>query len=142
MYALKLELKINNKERSRLAGCAGFSRFVYNFGLSMITQSWNFEGVKAGDTKRLMAIEKVFTAHVKTNPDYSWMKKHPSAIYSSTFRSLAKALTNWREGRADIPKFKSKKDGISFTVLKKSGVYPVKGEAMIPFTNRQVLHPG
>ncbi len=142
MYALKLELKLNNKERSRLAGCAGFSRFVYNFGLSMITQSWGFEDVKAGDTKRLTAIEKVFTQHVKTNPDYLWMKNYPSAIYSSAFRSLAKALTNWREGRADIPKFKSKKDGVSFTVLKKSGVYRAKGESVIPFTNRQVLHPG
>lgn len=49
MYALKLELKLNNKERSLLAACAGFSRFVYNFGLSMLTQSWGFEGVKAGD---------------------------------------------------------------------------------------------
>lgn len=142
MYALKLELKLNNKERSRLAGCAGFSRFVYNFGLSMITQSWGFEDVKAGDTKRLAAIEKVFTTHVKTSPDYVWMQNYPSAIYSSSFRSLARALKNWREGRTDIPKFKSKKDGVSFTVLKKAGVYPTKGEAMTPFTNRQVLHPG
>jgi putative transposase len=31
MYALKLELKLNNKERSLLAGCAGFKRVVYNF---------------------------------------------------------------------------------------------------------------
>ena len=142
MYALKLELKLNNKERSQLAGCAGFSRFVYNFGLSMITQSWGFENIKAGDTKRLAAIEQVFTQHVKTSSDYLWMQRHPSAIYSSSFRSLARALTNWREGRADIPKFKSKKDGASFTVLKKAGIYPAKGEAMTPFTNRQVLYPG
>ena len=79
MYALKLELKLNNKERSRLAGCAGFSRFVYNFGLSMITQSWGFENIKAGDTKRLAAIEQVFTQHVKTSSDYLWMHCHPSA---------------------------------------------------------------
>jgi CRP-like cAMP-binding protein len=30
MYALKLELKLNNTECSRLVGCAGFARFVYN----------------------------------------------------------------------------------------------------------------
>lgn len=55
MYALKLELKINNRERAFLAGCAGFSRFVYNFGLSMLTQSWEWADVKAGDSKRLSA---------------------------------------------------------------------------------------
>ena len=69
MYSLKLELKLNNKERSRLAGCAGFARFAYNFGLSLLTGSWGFEGIQAGDSKRLAAVEKVFTNHVKTNPE-------------------------------------------------------------------------
>ncbi|MBW4671422.1 MAG: helix-turn-helix domain-containing protein [Cyanomargarita calcarea GSE-NOS-MK-12-04C] len=45
MYALKLELKLNNVERSRLAGCAEFYRFVYNFGLSLLKDSWSFSGV-------------------------------------------------------------------------------------------------
>ncbi|WP_414587606.1 helix-turn-helix domain-containing protein [Scytonema sp. PCC 10023] len=35
MYSLKLELKLNNKEKTKLHGCAGFARFVYNFGLSL-----------------------------------------------------------------------------------------------------------
>jgi len=30
MYSLKLELKLNNFERSKLAGGAGFGRLVYN----------------------------------------------------------------------------------------------------------------
>ncbi|MHC5833249.1 MAG: helix-turn-helix domain-containing protein, partial [Nostoc sp.] len=61
MYSLKLELKLNNKEKTRLSGCAGFARFVYNYGLSMLTQSWSFEDIKASDYKRLSAIEKIFT---------------------------------------------------------------------------------
>jgi putative transposase len=142
MYSLKLELKLNNKERSRLAGCAGFARLVYNFGLSMLTSSWSFEGIKAGDSKRLGAIEKVFTNHVKTNPDYGWMKNYPSAIYSSALRNLGKAVERWRKGESGIPRFKSKKKGDSFTVLKKAGVYPEKGMPMLPFSNRQVLYPG
>lgn len=60
MYSLKLELKLNNKERSRLAGCAGFSRFVYNFGLALLTQSWAWSDVKAGDSKRLGEERKGF----------------------------------------------------------------------------------
>jgi putative transposase len=48
MYALKLELKLNNRERSRLVGGAGFARFVYNFGLSL----WTFctrTGMRLGE---------------------------------------------------------------------------------------------
>jgi putative transposase len=142
MYSLKLELKLNNKERSRLAGCAGFARFVYNFGLSMLTSSWGFEGIKAGDSKRLSAIEKIFTNHVKTNPDYAWMKDYPSAIYSLALRNLASSVARWRNGASGFPQFKSKKKGDSFTVLKKSGIYPGKGLPMLPFSNRQVLYPG
>ena len=35
MYAIKRELKLNNKEKSFFAGCAGNSWFVYNHGLSV-----------------------------------------------------------------------------------------------------------
>src|SRR3569832_208980 len=128
MYALKLELKLNNKERSFLGGCAGFSRFVYNFGLALLTQSWTWTDVKAGDSKRLSAIEKVFTNYVKTNPDYPWMQKYPSAIYSQSLRHLGDAIKRWRSGLSGFPKFKRKRDRDSFTVLKKAGIYPVKGK--------------
>ncbi|NEO33734.1 MAG: helix-turn-helix domain-containing protein, partial [Symploca sp. SIO3C6] len=29
MYAIKVELKLNNKERTKMAQHAGFSRFIY-----------------------------------------------------------------------------------------------------------------
>ncbi len=70
------------------------------------------------------------------------MQKYPSAIYSSSFRNLKKAFQRWRQGLSGFPRMKSKKLGDSFTVLKKSGIYPVKGEKMLPFSNRQILYPG
>lgn len=142
MYSSSLELKLNNKERSRLSGCAGFQRFAYNFGLSVLTSSWQWAEIKASDAKRFLAIEKVFTNHVKTNPDYAWMKQYPSAIYSQAFRNLRVALGRWRKGGSGFPQFKRKKDRDSFTVLKKAGVYPTKGKSMLAFTNKQVLYPG
>lgn len=144
MYSLKLELKLNTKERSKLAGCAGFLRLVYNYGLEMLKSSWGWD-IKATDSQRLSLIEKIFTNSVKNKSEFSWMKDYPSAIYSQTFRHLAKALGRWRKGKSGFPQPKSKKDGDSFTVLKKSGIYdkPVKdGGKLIPFTNRQVLQPG
>jgi Helix-turn-helix domain len=35
MFAIKRELKLNNKERSLMRGIAGFKRFVYNYALSL-----------------------------------------------------------------------------------------------------------
>ena len=40
MYAIKRELKLNNKEKSFFAGCAGNSWFVYNYGLSLVKATW------------------------------------------------------------------------------------------------------
>lgn len=142
MYAIKLELKLNNKERSYLAGCAGFSRLVYNYALDMLKQSWRFENIKAGDTKRLSEIKKLLTNSVMTEETYKWMKKYPSTIYQSALRNLGNAMTRFRKGLGKLPVFKRKHRGDSFTVYKSSGVYPNKGKGMIPFTNRQVLMQG
>ncbi|MEH2060402.1 MAG: hypothetical protein V7K97_30600 [Nostoc sp.] len=43
MFAIKRELKLNNVETSLMRGNAGFKRFVYNFGLELLTASWSFE---------------------------------------------------------------------------------------------------
>lgn len=142
MYAIKLELKLNNKERSKLAGCAGFKRFVYNFGLELVQQSWSFENIKAGDAKRIDGVKKILTNVVMQRPEYGWMKNYPSTVYQSALQDLKDALQRWRKGLASIPVFKSKKQGDSFTVYKTSGVYPEKGKPALPFTNRQVLQQG
>ncbi|MEO6861572.1 MAG: transposase [Microcoleus sp.] len=142
MYSLKLELKLNNKERSLLYGCAGLAKLVYNLGLSILTQSSQYEGIKTSDSKQLAAIEKVFTNPVKTKREYAWMKGYPSAIYSSAMRNLGKAIQGGRLGKSGLAQFKSQKKGDGFTCIKKSGVYPGKGEAMMPLTNRQVRHKG
>lgn len=142
MYALKRELKLNKVETSLMRGCAGFKRWVYNFGLSMLTASWEFLGVKASDSKRLDVIKQVLTQFTMQQPEYAWMKKYPSTVYQSAFIDLKNAFTRWRQGLADFPKKKSKKKGDSFTVYKTSGVYPQKGKPALPFTNRVVINPG
>lgn len=142
MYALKLELKLNNKERTYLRGCAGYKRFVWNFALELLKASWQFEGITASDAKRLKEIKKVFNNDLKTLPEYSWMNDYPSTIYQSVFQDLGKALRNWREGRANFPVKKEKKKGDSFTVYRTAGIYEEKGQPPLPFSNRQVLQPG
>jgi putative transposase len=36
MYAIKRELKLNNKEISEMRGMAGFKRVVFNLGLELL----------------------------------------------------------------------------------------------------------
>ena len=38
MYAIKRELKLNNKQQTLMAQHAGFSLLVYNYGLSLYSQ--------------------------------------------------------------------------------------------------------
>jgi len=142
MYAIKRELKLNNRETSQMRSNAGFKRFVYNFGLDLIQASWSFKGVKASDTKRIDAIKKVFITVTMQKPENSWMKLLPSTVYQSAFIALKSAFTRWRNGQADFPRRKFKKKGDSFTVYKTSGIYPEKGKPALPFTNRVVIESG
>lgn len=122
-----------------MRGCAGFKRVVYNMGLDLIVASWGFEGIKAGDSKRIAAIKKVLTNHIMQRSEYAWMKEYPSTVYQSALQDLKDAFSRWRKGLAKMPAKKTKKQGDSFTVYKTAGIYPAKGEAMLPFTNRVVV---
>ena len=141
MFAVKRELKLNKVETSLLRGNAGFKRFVYNFGLELLTASWKFADIKASDNRRLDAIKQILTL-MMDEPQYQWMRKYPSTVYQSAFRDLKDAIKRWRQGLSGFPNKKSKKKGDSFTVYKTSGIYPVIGEPALPFTNRVVINPG
>jgi len=142
MYALKKELKLNNKEVSQMRGLSGFKRVVYNLGLELLTASWHFSGVKANDSKRIHTIKKVFTQVTMQKAENGWMKKYPSTVYQSAFVDLKNAMARWRKGLGGFPKKKSKKKGDSFTVYKTAGVYPEKGKPALPFTNRVTILAG
>lgn len=141
MFAIKRELKLNQVETSQMRGNAGFKRFVYNFGLELLTSSWSFEDVKASDNKRIDAIKQVLTG-MMDEPEYQWMRKYPSTVYQSAFIDLKDAFSRWRKGLSGFPNKKSKKKGDSFTVYKTSGIYPAKGQPPLPFTNRVVIEAG
>jgi putative transposase len=141
MFTIKRELKLNKVEISQMRGNAGFKRFVYNFGLELLTSSWSFEDVKASDNKRIDAIKQVLTG-MMDEPEYQWMRKYPSTVYQSAFIDLKDAFSRWRKGVSGFPNQKSKKKGDSFTVYKTSGIYPAKGQPPLPFTNRVVIEAG
>lgn len=142
MYAIKRELKLNNKELSLMRGISGFKRWVYNYCIDMLVASWAFENIKASDSKRIDIIKKVFTQVAMKKPENAWMKKYPSTVYQFAFLDVKDALAKWRKGQGGFPRKKSKKKGDSFTVYKTAGVYPEKGKPALPFTNRVVIEAG
>ena len=121
MYAIKRELKLNNKQRTLMAKHAGFSRVVYNYGLSLYSQIDHKE-YKGGCSKKIAAIKKVLTNYTKKQPEKAWMNELSSRVYQSAFQALLAAFSRFFKGLGEYPKFKRKKDSNSFTVYDSHGV--------------------
>ncbi|WP_293363272.1 RNA-guided endonuclease TnpB family protein [Microcoleus sp. CAWBG52] len=113
MYAIKRELKLNHKERTLMARHSGYARFCYNYALSLYQGVKEFQGASS---KKVAAIERVFTNHVKKLPEYQWTTTLSSRVYKTTFRHFGEALSRCFKGLGKFPRFKRKKDGDSFTV--------------------------
>jgi putative transposase len=121
MYAIKRELKLNNKQRTLMAQHAGYSRMVYNYGLSLYSQLDHNE-FKGGLTKKIGVIKKVLTNFTSEKPEFTWMKKLSSKVYQSALQDLQSAFSRFFKGLGKYPVFKRKKDKASFTVYDGNGV--------------------
>lgn len=122
MYAIKRELKLNNTERTLMAQHAGFSRFVYNYGLALYKQVMD---IKGGVTKKISAIRKVLTNFTKNKPEFAWMNQLSSRVYQNALIALKNGLTRFFKGLGKFPNFKRKKDRDSFTVDSSHGLVTV-----------------
>jgi putative transposase len=133
MYAIKLELKLNKKEKTLMAQCAGYARFVYNYGLNMVNGTScltkvNKRGkeVNFSYSQRINEAKKVFTNYLKNQPEYAWTNNYSSRIYQKAFQHLGFAFKRYKEGTSKYPRFKRKKDKQSFTVYDGNGKVTVK----------------
>jgi putative transposase len=120
MYAIKVELKLNDKERTLMRKHSGYARFVYNYGLAL-TQGLYASGVKASIAKQINEVKKVFTGYTKKQPENQWMNKLSSRVYQQAFMDLGQAYQRWFKGLSRKPVFKSRKSGDSFTVYDGNG---------------------
>nr|WP_293059620.1 transposase [Okeania sp. SIO2B3] len=110
MYkSIHTKLKLNNKQKTLLAQHAGYSRWCYNWGLSL----WNaayIDGYKPNARK----LREVFTNHTK--PLYPWMKNLSSRVYQYAFMNLGEAFKRFFQGLSKYPRFKKKGKSDSFTI--------------------------
>ncbi|HEY9598311.1 MAG TPA: transposase [Cyanophyceae cyanobacterium] len=139
MYAIKLELKLNNVERTLMAQHAGFSRFVYNYGLALYKQVMD---IKGGLTKKISAIRKVLTNFTKKKPEFTWMNQLSSRVYQNALIALKNGLTRFFKGLGKFPVFKRKKDRDSFAVDSSNGLVTVSAgnKIKIPTLGTFKLH--
>lgn len=115
MFSIKVELKLNNKEKTLMAKHCDYSRFVYNYALA-IYNSLDYREFKGGSSKKLDAIKKVFTNYTKQQPEHQWMSELSSRVYQYAFINLKKAFSKFFKNSAAYPSFKTKKNNESFTV--------------------------
>jgi putative transposase len=118
MYALKLELKLNNSERTIMARHAGYARFCYNLACTLYLGVMD---IKVSRTRKIALIKKTFTNFIKKQPEYQWTNTLSSRVYQNAFIAFNSALERFFNGVSGFPNFKRKKCGDSFTVDSSNG---------------------
>ncbi len=116
MKSIRTKLKLNNKQKTMMAQHAGYSRWVYNWGLSLWNAAYR-DGYKPNVSfgmLRKRKLREVFTNYTK--PLYPWMKKLSSKVYQYAFINLGEAFKRFFQGLGKHPRFKKKGKHDSFTI--------------------------
>lgn len=128
MYAIKLELKLNNCERTLMAKHAGYARFCYNLARTLYLGVMD---VKVSTNQKIAGIKKTFTNFIKKQPEYQWTNQLSSRVYQNAFIAFKCALERFFKGVSEFPNFKRKKSGDSLTVDSSNGAVFIKAGSRI-----------
>jgi putative transposase len=122
--AYKTELKLNNKERSLLAGCAGAARYVWNWGLRQKIDEYEATGKTCAERSR--SSPSYYELHRRLNAlkkgELSWLYQYSKTIPQESLRDLDRAFANFfrrvkgngqknngKDEKPGFPRFKSRK---------------------------------
>ena len=127
LLGFRTKLKLNQAQRKLMAQHAGYSRWVYNWGLATKIRLYQ-EGIKIKTTE----LKKFYTNHVK--PDYPWQSTLSSRVYQFAFRDLDSAYSRFFQGLGKFPRFKKKGRNDSFTIDAGGKLIPIGGTRIkLPF---------
>jgi transposase len=110
--AYKTELKLNNKEKTLLARCAGTARYAYNWGLRIKIDEYE----ATGKSPNYYELHRRLNALKKT--ELSWMYEVSKTIPQEALRDLDRAFQNFfrrlKAGGEEpgFPRFKSRHRGL------------------------------
>lgn len=93
-------------QKEQLKHTFGCSRYVYNWALDMRTEAYHSDGESVGyyETKKRLT-------KLKKREDHDWLYNVSSVALQESVRNLEQVFTNFFEGRAEYPSFKSKGSG-------------------------------
>lgn len=100
----KVMLLPNNKQKTKLFQYTGVARWAYNWALSTQQENYKNSGKFLSDgelRKRLTQLKK--------QEEYVWLNNYSNNITKQAIKDVCQAYKNFFEGRAEFPKFKSKK---------------------------------
>ena len=102
--AFRFRVYPNQDQRRELAVQFGHARFVYNWGLGLRKSHYQETG------KGLSYYDCNYRlTELKGQPEYAWLNQADSQVLQQKLRDLNQAYVNFFEGRANYPRFKSKK---------------------------------
>jgi putative transposase len=115
VYAIDPSAEQANHLRSHIGG----SRYAYNTLLGLVKDNWDGNRAKKDAGIEVAQANWVDTSHFGLLNLWAehrdelapWWAENGSSTYNDATQRLAKAIGNWRKGRAKFPTFKSKGQG-------------------------------
>lgn len=112
-YGYRIELKLNNTQRTVLQQFCNTFRFVYNKGLYFEKEHYSATGRFLFSAKQ----QKMFQILRDTIPEYNFLSKYPSSLVTQALRRLDKSLNFSFAHKFGFPKYKRKHSNQeSFTI--------------------------
>ena len=109
---LKIKLKPNNKQKTKMFQFCSAKRFAYNWALAKQQENYKNGGKFINDNE----LRKEFT-QLKKQEEYKWLYSISSNVTRQAIKDCCVAYKNFFTGKSKAPKFKSKKsDRPSFYV--------------------------
>ena len=109
---IKVKLKPNNKQQTKMFQFCGSKRFAYNWALNKQQENYKNGGKFISDYE----LRKEFTK-LKQQEEYKWLYNISNNVTKQAIKDCCIAYKNFFTGKSKFPKFKSKKhDRPSFYV--------------------------
>lgn len=99
-----MQLSPNNRQNTRLFQMSGVSRFAYNWALTR--QKENCE--QGNNFIKEKVLRREFT-QLKSQKEYKWLNNISNNVPKQAIRDLFGAYVNFFDGRANYPKYKTKR---------------------------------
>ena len=102
--SIKVRLKPNNKQLTKLFQYAGCARFAYNWAIAREQENYEQGNKFLSDCD----LRKEFT-QLKKLPEYQWLNEASNNVTKQAIKDACNAYKLFFEGKCKHPKFKSKK---------------------------------